>query len=282
MEMTAATTTRSWPRPDFDGIERRKDTSRGLRPPRVSVVIAALNEAESLAYVLQRIPADVHEVILVDGNSTDDTVDVARRVRPDVRVVYQSGRGKGDALRAGFAAASGDAIVAIDADGSTDPAEIPAFVGALQAGADYVKGSRFIPGAGTEDMTLTRKVGNWGLMALVRIMHGARFSDLNYGYTAFWRRVLPVLDLRSEGFEIECEMNVRAAVTGLRVIEVASFERCRIAGEAHLRPLPDGWRVLKQVVRERFRTSSPRRMPRISTPHLEVAVAEVHSTTKAY
>lgn len=228
--------------------ERRR-CPRGLQPPTVSVIIPALNEAENLEHVFSRLPGAVHEVIVVDGHSTDGTLEVARRLRPDVITVCQDGRGKGNALRCGFAAATGDAIVAIDADGSTDPAEIPAFVGALQAGAEYVKGSRFLPGAGTDDMTLIRKIGNYGFVVLARLMYGARYSDFTYGYTAFWRRCLPTLDLRSEGFEIECEMTVRAAQTGLRTVEVACFEKPRFAGEAHLKVIPDGWRILKQMVR---------------------------------
>src|SRR6058998_2153306 len=87
----------------------------------VSVVIPAMNEAENLPYVLPRIPAWVHEVILVDGNSTDGTVEVARQLWAGIRIVRQQGRGKGAALRSGFAAATGDIIVMLDADGSTDP-----------------------------------------------------------------------------------------------------------------------------------------------------------------
>lgn len=231
------------------GHPERRRCPRGLNAPKVSVVIPALNEAENLQHVFSRIPDAVHEVIVVDGHSVDGTIETAQRLMPDAVIVRQDGTGKGNALRCGFAAASGDAIVAIDADGSTDPAEIPAFVGALQAGAEYVKGSRFLPGAGTDDMTLTRKVGNWGFVALARLIYGARYSDFTYGYTAFWRRCLPTLDLRSDGFEIECEMTLRAVQTGLKVVEVACFEQPRYAGEAHLRPIPDGWRILKQMMR---------------------------------
>lgn len=221
--------------------------------PHVSVIIAAMDEEDSLPFVLRRLPGGLYEVILVDGNSTDRTIEVALAERPDLTILRQPGCGKGDALRAGFNAASGDILIAIDADGSTNPAEIPAFVGQLLSGADYVKGSRFAHGGGTADMTFTRRMGNLGLMWLVILLFGIRYTDLNYGFTGFWRRELKRLDLRSEGFEIETEMNLRAAVTGMRVVEVASFERMRIAGEAHLVPLKDGWRVLKEILKQRLR-----------------------------
>ena len=147
----------------------------GVARHRVSVVIPARNEAKNLPYVLPRIPFWVHEVILVDGNSTDGTADVARALIPTIRVVGQDGKGKGNALRAGFAACTGDIIVMLDADGSTDPAEIPSYVGALFSGADFAKGTRFIQGGGTSDMEFHRKAGNWGLTALVRILFGGNY-----------------------------------------------------------------------------------------------------------
>ena len=218
--------------------------------PRISVVIPTLNEAENLQYVLSRIPDWVDEVILVDGHSTDNTVEVACKLRSDIRVVMQQRQGKGDALRCGFAAATGDIIVMLDADGSTDPAEIPAFVGALLAGADFVKGSRFLQGAGTSDMPFYRRLGNWSFVTLVRLLFGGAYSDLCYGYNAFWKDVLPRLSLEGDGFEIETIMNVRALRKSLRVAEVPSFEFERVRGTSHLRTIPDGWRVLKAIVRE--------------------------------
>lgn len=221
-----------------------------LRQHTVSVVIPTLNEEKNLPHVLPLIPSWVHEVILVDGHSTDATVEVARALRPDIRIVMQQGRGKGDALRTGFAAATGDIIVMLDADGSTDPREIPAYVGELLSGKDFVKGSRFLQGGGTADMTLFRRVGHGGLLWLVRLLFGGRYSDLCYGYSAFWTRVLPRLNLDADGFEIETLMNVRALQANLRVAEVPSFEAPRIHGTSHLRTIPDGWRVLKTILRE--------------------------------
>ena len=224
-----------------------------FRQHTVSVVIPTLNEEKNLPHVLPLIPNWVHEVILVDGHSTDATVEVARTLRPDIRIVMQRGRGKGDALRTGFAAATGDIIVMLDADGSTDPREIPAYVGELLAGKDFVKGSRVLQGGGTSDMTLFRHLGHSALLRLVRLLFGGHYSDLCYGYSAFWTRVLPRLNLDADGFEIETLMNVRALQTGLRVAEVPSFEAPRIHGTSHLRTIPDGWRVLKTIVREWLR-----------------------------
>lgn len=216
----------------------------------VTVVIPALNEAENLPHVLPLIPDWVHEVLLVDGASTDDTIEIARQLRPDICVVQQQGRGKGAALRSGFAAASGDIIVMLDADGSTDPAEIPVFVGALLTGADFAKGSRFLQGGGTADMPFYRKLGNGAFVLLVRMLFGGKYSDLCYGYNAFWRRVLPALDLDGDGFEIETMMNIRALKTDLKVAEVPSFEHARVYGEGRLRTIPDGWRVLNTIFKE--------------------------------
>jgi glycosyltransferase involved in cell wall biosynthesis len=222
----------------------------GLGAPRVTVVIPAMNEARNLPHVLPRIPTWVYEVMLVDGNSTDDTVAVARQLWPGIRIVAQQGKGKGAALRTGFSAATGEIVVMLDADGSTDPAEIPVYVGALMAGADFAKGSRFMQGGGTSDISRFRQLGNWGLTQLVTILFGGNFSDLCYGYNAFWTDTIRSLGLDGDGFEIETMMNVRALRAGLRISEVPSFEAERVYGESRLRAIPDGWRVLKTIVRE--------------------------------
>jgi len=225
----------------------------GKQIPKISVVIPTLNEEKNLAHVLPKIQEWVDEVVLVDGYSSDQTVNVARELCPTIRVVMQEGRGKGAALRTGFAAATGDIIVMMDADGSTDPSEIPLFIGALLAGADFAKGSRFLQGGGTHDMPLHRQLGNLGFVWMVRLIFGGKYTDLCYGYNAFWKRVLPLLDLDCSGFEVETMMNVRALKAGLQITEVPSFEFARVFGKGRLKAIPDGWRVLKTIFNEAVR-----------------------------
>jgi glycosyltransferase involved in cell wall biosynthesis len=228
--------------------------------PSVSVVIPAKNEARNLAHVFPSIPAWVDEIVLVDGHSVDDTVAVARQLCPDLKIVAQQGRGKGDALLAGFNACKGDIIVMLDADGSTDGAEIARFVGALVTGADYAKGSRFANGGGSDDITATRRCGNWILITLVNRLFGTRYTDLCYGYNAFWARDLPVLNLDCDGFEVETVMNIRAAKAKLWTQEIPSHEHVRVYGESNLHVIRDGWRIAKVIVRERFLRRERRRL----------------------
>ena len=240
-----------------DSANRNRIVAAGRDDVRVSVVVPTMNEAANLPHVFARLPSGLHEVILVDGHSTDDTIAVARMLRPDIRVVLQSGKGKGDALACGFAAARGDIIVMLDADGSTDPAEMPRFVEALLDGADFAKGSRFMSGAGSADITPLRRLGNRVLNGTVNVLFGTRYTDLCYGYNAFWARCLPHMNVTCSGFEVETLINVRIAKAGLRVTEVPSFEAERLHGESKLHVVRDGRRVLTTIIRERFRRSAP-------------------------
>lgn len=228
--------------------ERRNYRNR----PTVTAVIPTLNEAENLPHVLRKLPSGVNELVVVDGHSTDDTVQVAQEMRPDARVVLQDREGKGNALACGFAAAHGDIIVTVDADGSTDPAEIPSFIAPLIDGADFVKGSRYVDGGGSTDITKIRSAGNRTLGACVNLLFGTRYTDLCYGFNAFWRRCLPKLQVTCDGFEVETVINVRAAKAGLSVVEVPSYERDRIHGLSNLSAWRDGRRVLRAILKERF------------------------------
>ena len=253
--------------------------------PRVSVVVPTLNEARNLPHVFARLPADIHEVIVVDGRSVDDTIAVVRQLRPDVRVVQQTRRGKGNALACGFAAATGDVIAMVDADGSADPGEIPNFVRALLSGADFAKGTRFAAGGGSSDITRLRALGNRLLGAVVNLCYGTHYSDLCYGFNVFWEKYVPVLGLDvtsppsrrgdgrlwGDGFEIETLIHLRIVAEGLRVAEVPSFEHSRIHGVSNLDAFSDGLRVLTTILVERHRARR-RHRPRRRASGARIAV----------
>lgn len=236
-----------------------EDLPSGVTRPTVSVVIPALNEERNLPSIAARMPRDVDEIVFVNGHSVDNTAGVARNLWPGAVHIAQTRRGKGNALACGFAVASSDIIVMIDADGSTDPAEIPRYVAALTTGADFAKGSRFIDGGGSDDITLLRRCGNYGLNALVNLLFAAKFTDLCYGYNAFWKRCLKVMELPDsavaqpqwgDGFEIETLINVRIAASDMSIVEVSSYEFDRVHGASNLKPFSDGLRVLRTIQRE--------------------------------
>ena len=237
--------------------------------PTVSIVIPAKNEEKNLPHVLDKLLNSPYEIILVDGHSSDNTVIVARHLLPGITIIDQTRRGKGNALACGFAIASGDFIVMLDADGSTDPSEIPLFISALKEGADFAKGSRFMPGAGSSDISRIRQIGNYWLNKIVNVIYGTRYTDLCYGYNAFRRECMAVMNLDpgnfdgsdtdemqwGDGFEVETLINVRVAKAGLRVAEVPSFEQSRRYGSSNLNAWSDGLRVLRTIHAERKRGS---------------------------
>jgi len=242
-------------------LDRRTVTQR-RSTPRVSVVVPTFNEAANLPHVFALLPEDMFEVIVVDGRSTDGTIQVAQSLRPDVKIVRQNRRGKGNAMACGFAEVRGDIVVMLDADGSADPREIPLFVDALVRGADFAKGTRFATGGGSSDITVLRAWGNRCLNRTANLLFGTGYTDLCYGYNAFWTRCLPALELDAsgdvednrlwgDGFEIETIINTRIAKAKLRIVEVPSYEFDRIHGQSNLNTWRDGTRVLRALMVER-------------------------------
>lgn len=228
--------------------------------PSISIVVPALNEAENLRLLLPQLPADA-EVIVIEGNRPDHTAEVIAEFRPGTQLITQTRRGKGNALACGIAEATGDVVVLFDADGSARPEEIELFVAALLAGADFVKGTRMRPGGGSADLTRLRRTGNLALTRLANLLVRSKYSDLCYGYNAFWADIADTLalpDIHStaaqmlwgEGFEIETLINCRVALAGLHVAEVPSYELPRIHGLTNLHAWRDGKRVLRTMLSE--------------------------------
>ena len=224
------------------------------------------NEASNLKWVLDRIPSQIHEIIVVDGNSTDATVRTALEHARSPKVLHQNSKGKGGALSLGFANATGDVVAIIDADGSMDPSELDSFV-AKFPDFDIVKGSRYLKNAGSDDLTFIRSIGNKTLTKIANAWFDQEWTDMAYGYAVFKNTVIHELALTNydrlgsffghksygQGFEIETLMFVRAAKRKYKIIEVPSFEAQRISGSSNLRAIRDGFRVLITMIVENHR-----------------------------
>jgi glycosyltransferase involved in cell wall biosynthesis len=220
---------------------------------RVSVIIPTRNEATRIAEMVECIPDGVHEVILVDGHSTDDTVVVAQNCRRDIVVLEQTGIGKGNALTCGLRAATGDCVVVLDGDGSSDPAEIPRFAAALLAGAEYAKGTRFLPGGRCDDASPMRRLAHRGVSFAVNLLWGVNYTDLHCGYNAFWRSCLESLAPDGNGLWVETLMNIRAARSGLVVHEVLIREHGPRGVTSYIPAYKDSIRVLRTMLALRIR-----------------------------
>lgn len=230
--------------------------------PQVSVVVPAKDEADNIREILPYLK-NFYEVIVVVTPDDQESADAAREALPSAKIVRQTRKGKGNAMICGFEQVTGDIVVTFDIDGSADPHEIPLFVEALMNGADLAKGTRFAPGGGSEDITRFRALGNRGLNFLAGLLTRTRFTDLCYGFNAFWAAQLPLLDLpeaeldstemvAGDGFEIEAMMIGRFALSGAVITEVPSYEHHRYHGLTNLNAISDGFRVLWTILKDRL------------------------------
>jgi hypothetical protein len=221
---------------------------------RVSLLIPARNEAENIAVLLDKLAAilpGMAEITVIDGGSMDATVHVATAL--GATVVPQKGTGKGDALRQAFEADhAGDIVVIMDADGSNRPEEVPQLIAAIVNGADIAKGSRFLKGGGSTDLSYIRKIGNKFFTSIVNHAWSGEYTDLCYGFMAFRQDALHKLRpfLESTNFQIETEICIKARKLGLKVVEIPSIELKRRYGTPKLRGFHDSLSIAKVMLRE--------------------------------
>ncbi len=219
-------------------------------PVLVSVVVCTLNEEKSIYETLKNIPDSVFEIIIVDGHSKDRTLEIARKTRSDAKVIIQRGRGKAVALRQGIEAATGDIIVTLDSDGSSDPSEIPKFVEAIMKKNDIAKGSRFL--AGSPRMSFHRQYLNIVLTLFTDLIYMATFTDVTCGFNAFRRSAILNLDFMRTGFGYEPVIYAMAKKNRYRITEVPCKDRGRKTGVSKLPAVSQGLKAVIALLRERF------------------------------
>jgi glycosyltransferase involved in cell wall biosynthesis len=222
---------------------------------RVSIIIPTLNEEKNLGYVLPRIPKvpEIVEFILADAHSSDNTIPIAKALLPEIKAVFQDGKGKGNAILCAAKAATGDYFLILDGDGSQRPEEIPLYIEKAKEGYDLVKGGRFMPGGGTEDGTLFRKIIVRTANTVANVVWRTRFSDICYGMFLINRQKYLNLAIESTGFNIEWELMIKAKRKGLRIVEIPSRERKRIYGKTNIHYLRDGSMIARTVFKHAFK-----------------------------
>lgn len=202
-----------------------------VKKSKVSIVIPTLNEEKSIGSVLDGLEALADEIIVVDGHSSDRTVDEVKKRK--VILIYDD-KGKGSALRAGFKLATGDIIISMDADEANNKSEINDIISRIEEGYDVCMPSRFMRGGISDDITPLRVVGNNFYKFWVKLIWGVSYTDICYGFRGFRRKALAQLDLKADGFDIETEIGIKTAKRRLKYIEIPSHEGKRLHGSGKL------------------------------------------------
>jgi len=233
--------------------------------PALSVVIPCFNEESTIEQIVRAVlasPVESKEIILVDDCSTDGTRELLRSaVEPLVtRVIYhERNRGKGAALRTGFAAATGDIVVVQDADLEYDPQEYPKLIAPIVAGkADVVFGSRFSGGESHRVLYFWHSVGNWVLTLVSNAFTNLNLTDMETCYKAFRREVLQSITIEENRFGFEPEVTAKVARMGWRIYEVGVSYSGRTYREGKKIGWRDGLRAMWCILKYNVRRSRPR------------------------
>ena len=232
------------------GISRSGSAVLGTeRKLTVSLIAPTINEIEGLSAVLPQIDRDwIDEIIIVDGGSTDGTVEYA--LENGCTVYRQRVKGYGAALREAIAASKGDLIIEFQPDGNTEAATIPALIAKINEGYDVVIGSRYLPGAVSWDDDPITKIGNRAFTFLVNLFFRSHYTDTLIGTRIFRRDAFGKLGMRCTGLSWAIELPIRFAKKKMRIAEIPANEPKRIGGQRKMRPFKHGFEFLMTLLRE--------------------------------
>lgn len=244
-------------------VLRRRPEAVSAPPPAVSVVVPCRNERGNIEPLVRRLPAmgSRTQIVFVDGDSSDGTVEEIERMRRaypdrDIVLVRQEGAGgKGDAVRRGFAVASGDVLMILDADLTVPPEDLPKFYDVIASGlAEFVNGTRRVYPMDGDAMRIINRIGNRFFSAVFRWLLDQRITDTLCGtkvlWAEDWRRIL---EIRQREFGDQdpfgdFDLIFGAARLNLKILEVPIRYRARTYGETKIRRFRHGWMLAKMCV----------------------------------
>jgi len=222
------------------------------RRPTATLAILALNEIEAIQIVLPQIDRNwVDEIIVVDGGSTDGTVEWCEA--HGFRVLKQRRRGYGAAMREVMEVARGEYVIEFMADGNSDPNAIPRLVAKIGEGYDLVVGSRYIDGARSYDDTLITRFGNWCFTRIVNLLFHASFSDAMMGFRAYRISAFRTMEVDEDGLTFPTQGSIQFTKYGYKIAEVGASEPKRIGGVRKAHNFYTGIELLKMIGREYVR-----------------------------
>ena len=214
--------------------------------PKVSAVIPTLNEVSTIKMVLDSLPKDVvDEVLVIDGHSTDGTVELVKSL--GYQVYFEEGNGFGAAFATGAKKATGEIVVFINSDFSHDAADIPKFLEKIKEGYDMVMASRYMKGGGSEDDSLLHYIGNRIITFTVNLVHRTHFSDILYFYLAAKKEVFDRVETKAQGFEYCIYWPIKSHKGCFKITQIPSFERKRAGGKAKVNALIHGTKIFLSI-----------------------------------
>jgi glycosyltransferase involved in cell wall biosynthesis len=216
---------------------------------KVALIAPTINEIAGLREIFPRLPKDVlDEIIVVDLNSTDGTVEYCKE--HGYRVHHQQSRGYGAGILEALRETSADIIIEFPPDGSSLPEKIPDLLAKINEGYDVVVASRYRDGAKSYDDDMVTRLGNWLFTTMINVLFGAHYTDTLVGFRAYRHSAHNRLALSTRGLSWTAQQSIQYAKAGLKVAEIGVDEPARIGGVRKMRPLKTGLEVLWVIVRE--------------------------------
>lgn len=234
-------------------------TEKMQKKPKVSLIVLTYNERAGLEKMMPRIKRSwADEILVVDYNSKDGTVELAKKM--GFKVIPQLIRGRGNAFRLGLEHAKGDILVYFSPDGNEIPEDIPKLVDKINEGYDMVIASRFSRLSKSEDATFIRRLGNNIFTSVINLLFRTKLTDAVNGFRAIRKSVMQDINTDARYFDIEIQMSMRCGKNGYKTAEIPTIEPKRIEGKGKLNTFVDGWRYTKLILREFLRKEKKRRL----------------------